>query len=199
MKEQNRRGRKAKGRIKMAKKRRITYEDVERYFRYTKKYVTQEFYLDMKQLHDIDDIRNSIFTFFEYCEKKDDDLFFLKNMSDYDYLIKQFQKMVLDMNFVFDTETKKKISIKKLLEQEKEGMQIAKQTEKQETKEQKVEGFKRRKYTNKELLFLKNKLAKGIERRKIAEQYDNFLLRNNLSLRSRNAIYSKMRRIENER
>lgn len=184
----------------MAKKlRRINYDDVERYFRYTKKYVTQEFYLDMKNTHDIDEIRDKIFDFFAECEKRNSDLYFLQNMKNYDYLVSQFRKMVLDMKMVFDTETKKKISINKLLEQEKEGMQYAKQTEKAEAKKQKVEGFERRKYTNKELLFLKNKLAKGTEKRKIAEQYENFLLRNNLPLRSREAIYSKLRRMENER
>jgi hypothetical protein len=180
-------------------RRSVDYADVERYFNYTKKYVTTELYMEMQDLKDIDAIRDSIFRFFDYCIRKDNDLYFLKNMKDYDVIVKQFQKMVLDMRMVIDKESKdkKRITIKKLIEQEKGGAKYAKETERKTDKKQKMERFKRRGYQDKELLFLNNKLSNGTPPPEIAKQYENFLIRNNLELRSRNAIYKKLRVMKN--
>lgn len=180
--------------------RMIEYTDVERYFSYTKKYVTGAFYSAMKKLHphnDIDEITSEIFGFFAYCQKKRSDLFFLVDFENYkvtwtDNDSRRYRAMILDMTPPKEAGELEKRA--KLLGAEQITPLEAGRLPKAETLIPSI--ARRHKYTNKEIKFLQNKIKRKYDNKKIVKQYNNFVLRNNLYLRTETGLKHKIYRLK---
>jgi hypothetical protein len=179
--------------------RELDYSDIDRFFNYTKKYITFDFYSKLKNLHpinDIDKITGVIWDFFDKVSSKPD-LDFLQNFNESqtwtDNDSRKFRQLVLDNMIQFDKEYQRLKERAKMLKTEGLTPEEVKQLPVAETL--KPEIGRRVKYTKKEILFIKNRVKKNKPTKQIIKEYNKFSIRNHLPMRTKTGLSSKIYRI----